>query len=240
MKNAGIFLSFLFILLSISACADSNKIPFQYRLRQIYMMPVASEKTDKEIFRKASECFEIAKKDDDFASLAKKFSEEPGADQTGGDLGYIKRETVVKPFADALFSMKKGEVSTPVKTEFGYHIIKLYDIKDDTRHAAHILFSLTPDKDDSLKTKEMLTKIRDSLIAGADPDSIFLEANTDPSLKKSKGYMAWLKISDMLPEFAEAVKNLNPGEISQPFVSILGFHIVQVDSINYDSSKILE
>lgn len=60
-----------------------------------------------------------------FAELAKQDSQDPGSAANGGDLGSFTRETMVKPFADAVFSMKVGELSAPVKTEYGYHIIRL-------------------------------------------------------------------------------------------------------------------
>jgi peptidyl-prolyl cis-trans isomerase C len=63
----------------------------------------------------------------DFAELAKTKSIEPNAAQTGGDLGYFKRATMVKPFADAAFDMQVGEISDPVQTQFGWHIIKVED-----------------------------------------------------------------------------------------------------------------
>jgi peptidyl-prolyl cis-trans isomerase C len=64
----------------------------------------------------------------DFAKLAEEKSKDTGSAKNGGDLGYFPRDAMVKPFADAAFSMKPGEVSaTPVKTEFGYHIIKVED-----------------------------------------------------------------------------------------------------------------
>ena len=65
----------------------------------------------------------------DFAELARQYSEDPGSASSGGDLGWAEKSTFVGPFGDALFSMSVGEVRGPVKTDFGYHIIRLEDIQ---------------------------------------------------------------------------------------------------------------
>ena len=73
---------------------------------------------------------EVKKSPDKFAELAKKYSQDPGSADKGGDLGFSKRgDGMVKPFEDALFSMSPGSISDLVETEFGYHIIKLSEVK---------------------------------------------------------------------------------------------------------------
>ncbi len=70
------------------------------------------------------------KKGESFADLAKEFSEDPGSGKRGGDLGYFGRKAMVPEFDEVVFSLKVGELSDPVKTAFGYHLIKLDDIKE--------------------------------------------------------------------------------------------------------------
>jgi peptidyl-prolyl cis-trans isomerase D len=72
---------------------------------------------------------EVKKNPAAFADLAKKNSDDPGSKDQGGDLGFFAREAMTKPFSDAAFSMKPGEVSGVVETEFGYHIIKLAEVR---------------------------------------------------------------------------------------------------------------
>lgn len=72
---------------------------------------------------------EAVKSPGDFAALAKKYSQDPGSADKGGDLGFFTREDMVKPFSDAAFSMQVGEIKGPVQSQFGFHIIKLLAIK---------------------------------------------------------------------------------------------------------------
>jgi len=89
----------------------------------------AGEAEEKEVREKATEVLEEARKGNDFATLAKKYSEGP-TKSSGGDLGYFTAGTMVKPFEDTAFKMKKGEISDLVRTRFGYHIIKVEDVKE--------------------------------------------------------------------------------------------------------------
>ena len=70
-----------------------------------------------------------AKSGKDFGALAKQDSQDPGSAQNGGDLGWSERGAFVAPFADALFGMSVGDIAGPVKTQFGYHIIKLDEVQ---------------------------------------------------------------------------------------------------------------
>ena len=88
--------------------------------------PVEKEEKVKE---KASKVLEKARAGGDFAKLAKEYSEGPTASK-GGDLGYFPRGRMAKPFEEAAFKMKKGEISELVRTRFGYHIIKVEDVKE--------------------------------------------------------------------------------------------------------------
>ncbi len=90
----------------------------------------ASEEEEKKVREKATMVLEKARKGDDFVNLAKKYSEGPTA-QKGGDLGYFSKGRMAKPFEEASFKMKKGEISELVRTQYGYHIIKVEDVKED-------------------------------------------------------------------------------------------------------------
>src|SRR5882757_201067 len=100
----------------------------QRRVRHI-LLPVNDPKDDAAVKTKAEGIFKRAEGGEDFAKLAKEFSQDPGSAAQGGDLGFAERKVYVGPFGDAAFSMKVGEIRGPVKTQFGYHILKLDGIQ---------------------------------------------------------------------------------------------------------------
>ncbi len=100
----------------------------QRRVRHI-LLQVTNPKEDAAVKAKAEAIFKRAQGGEDFAALAKEYSQDPGSAQQGGDLGWSERKVFVAPFADAAFSMKEGEIRGPVKTQFGYHILKLEGIQ---------------------------------------------------------------------------------------------------------------
>ena len=93
------------------------------------LLQVPDPKEDAAVKAKAEEIAKRARGGEDFAKLAKEYSQDPGSAQKGGDLGWADRKAFVGPFADAAFSMKEGEIKGPVKTQFGYHILKLDGIQ---------------------------------------------------------------------------------------------------------------
>jgi peptidyl-prolyl cis-trans isomerase D len=110
---------------------DTFKEKKQIRARHIlFKLPEnASKEEEEKVKKKALEVLKKAKEGQDFAELAKKYSEGPTA-KDGGDLGYFSENQMVKPFEEAAFKLKKGQISDLVRTSFGYHIIKVEDIKE--------------------------------------------------------------------------------------------------------------
>ena len=93
----------------------------------------------------------------DFVEIAIDYSEDPGTSSQGGDLGWFASGAMVKPFEEALLKLKPGQISEPVKTDFGWHLIKLHGTKKEEGqakfHASHILLSLKPSQETLAKIK---------------------------------------------------------------------------------------
>ncbi len=114
---------------------DSNKAEFEspetVKASHILFMvdKDAPEATVKEKEEAAKKALARAKKGEDFTALAKSLSEEPGAKETGGDLGFFSKDRMVPEFADAAFAQKPGDITGPVRTQFGWHVIKVEEKK---------------------------------------------------------------------------------------------------------------
>ncbi len=113
---------------------DKFKTPIKWKARHI-LIEAGSDATDDEVKaaeKKAQDLLVKINAGESFEDLAKKFSDDFGSRKTGGDLGWFGPKTMVKPFEDAVKGMKVGDVTTaPVKTQFGFHLIKLEDIKPE-------------------------------------------------------------------------------------------------------------
>ena len=93
----------------------------------------------------------------DFVELAKKYSEEPSAQYTGGDLGYVGRGAMVPEFEAMAFKIKEGEISMPFESPFGFHILQLVDRRGNEYNARHILIFAVPSVDDIKRAKDYRT-----------------------------------------------------------------------------------
>lgn len=132
---------------------DDYKEPERRRIAYILFKELPTAKDSADVYNLAEELIQRIKEGDDFAELAKEFSDDRSA-ETGGELGWFERGRMVPEFEEAAFAAKKGDVVGPIKTKFGYHIIKVTGKKTEDGvekvQASHILLKIEP----SIDTKE--------------------------------------------------------------------------------------
>lgn len=124
--------------------------------------PKAEESKKTEARKTLETIMERLKKGEDFAELAKEFSQDPSSSK-GGDLGYFGQGQMVKPFEEAAFALKTGEVSGVVETKFGYHLIKVFDKKDETTMAYEEIKDRLQEHLKQEKVKEQLNQYVEEL-----------------------------------------------------------------------------
>ena len=153
-----------------------------------------------------------------FESVAKEFSQDPGSSGVGGDLGYMKRGTLVSEYEEVAFSLNLNEISDPVLSPFRYHLIQLLDKKGESIHTRHILRFLRPSDED----KEVVLENIRGLYSQTqhDPglfDSLAQEIKYD--LKNSSGVYPLVPINTIPPNVLSAIKDTPAQSLSYPFES---------------------
>jgi peptidyl-prolyl cis-trans isomerase SurA len=126
--------------------AQLGERPATISFEQVVIAPRAAAAAREAAQERAAEILERARAGEDFAQLARRFSEDPGTRERGGDLGWFRRRQMVPEFDRAVFGMRPGEISPVVETSFGFHIIKLERVRGAERQARHVLIrpELTP------------------------------------------------------------------------------------------------
>lgn len=169
---------------------------------------------------------------EDFGDAAIATSEDPSAKSNKGDLGYFTALQMVYPFESAAYSIKVGEISQPIRTRFGYHILKVLDRRPARGEVevSHIMVR-TNDADQD-KVKNIIFTVHDQLQAGMNWNELCKQYSEDPSTKENGGKLKPFGTGAMtaVPEFERIAFNLQkPGEISDPFRTQYGWHIIRLE-----------
>ena len=195
-----------------------------------------------EISHKAQEVASRAAKGEDFGQLAIANSNSQTA-LDGGQLGWRKGTQLPQFILDLVGKMKPGEVSEPVRTPSGYHIVKLNERRSGEApviinqiHVRHIL--MKPNElDDDETVRQKLAKLRDRIEKGENFGGIASTASEDPGSAPDGGDLGWSGPGTFVPEFDKAIADLKVNEISEPFKTRYGWHIVQMlGTRTYDST----
>ncbi len=167
-----------------------------------------------------------------FTAVAKKTSDDPSAVENGGDLGYFTSLQMVYPFENVAYNTNPGDISMPVRTRFGYHIIKVEDKRASQGEilTAHIMVKFAKDMGEkekaNLKTK--IDEIYAKLKAGEKFEDVARQFSDDKPSAEKGGQLQWFGSSRMPIEFEKAAFALqNNGDYSEPFTTNYGWHIVK-------------
>ena len=200
------------ILLSISS--DSNR------------------KSIDQVVGRADLLFNQIEQGADFRAIAIANSADQSALQ-GGDLGWRKMAQLPGVFIDAVEKLDIGEVSQPIRSAAGYHLIKLYERRGgeeqlvEQHFARHILIKPNQIRDQKT-TINQLNELRKRSIAGEDFAILAKEFSEDPGSALSGGELGWSTPGMFVPEFEQTMSTIAVNDISEPFASQFGWHILQV------------
>jgi len=194
---------------------------------------------------KLEEIYARLENGEDFGQLAIIYSDAETALE-GGNLGWRKGSQLPTLFVDAVLGMRPGDVSEPIQSASGFHIIRLNEVRgaeramEDQVRARHIL--LTPNEimdDDAVQQR--LLGIREQILSGDDFGTIARAVSRDIGSAADGGDLGWIGPGAVVPEFEEQLAKLEIGEISEPFRTRFGWHLVEVtDRRSHDTTDELK
>ncbi|HIA37602.1 MAG TPA: peptidylprolyl isomerase, partial [Flavobacteriales bacterium] len=170
----------------------------------------------------------------DFNAIARQVSEDPSAKDNGGDLGYFTVFQMIYPFETMAYTTKVGGVSKPVRTRYGYHIIKVADKKDALLEVktSHIMVIASRDvsQEAELKAKQKIDLAYQNLKDGATFKEAALKFSEDKKTAKTGGALPWFSTGKMVGDFEKAIAGLDQiGDYSTPVRTDYGWHIIQLN-----------
>lgn len=193
--------------------------PARVKLSHILMFIKPGEAESRKGFDEALDVYKLLYTGGDFSILAQEFSEDENSKYKGGMLGKIKKGETMEEFEGIVFKLKPGTISQPFPTRLGYHIVEVLNKGADWVLLRQILIKVKVTKADTLSTENFSNKLGELIDQGADFDSLAQIYSDDPNIDLGEFY-----INQLSPPMDEIVKNLEPGQLSEPLLTPYGFH----------------
>ena len=195
----------------------------------IRLQPKASPKDTLAAYQKIMEAKTKIEQGIPFETVAKQYSQDPSVQKNGGNLGYFSAFSMVYPFENAAYTTKINEVSMPFRTQFGYHIVKVNDIRDSKGEVevAHIM--IKEDKNDSLYAKTKIYELFSKLGQGERFELLAQRHSDDRNSAVNGGKLPKFTATRMVKPFADAAFSIKKAnDISTPFKTRYGWHIIKL------------
>ncbi len=207
-------------------------IPLKAKVRHCLIKVKPSEAAKKSSFLFLKDLKTRIEQGESFSNLAEKYSEDPGSKSKGGNLGWVKRGSLVKSFETVAFTSPLNFVTDPVESEFGFHLIETLKKKGDKVLVRHILNIPKKTEEDNFLFFNFATNLKNDSIKTFD-DFIFYtkKYSDDESTKKMGGNLGWINPENYsIPEIGLAIKHVKKEECSPPINSSEGFHLIWVEN----------
>jgi peptidyl-prolyl cis-trans isomerase SurA len=186
--------------------------PANVSIQQVMIEPQPSDSANAKALATARDVLDQLMKGGDFEVLAKRYSDDPGTKEQGGNLGWFKQGRMVKPFEDAVFAMRPGQTSGIVKSEFGYHIIRLDKVRGPERQARHILIKPEIDSTDVARARVRADSVATAIRGGASVSELAKRYGTKPE----ESDVAHIPIGNLPPAYSAPLENAKAGDVVGP------------------------
>ena len=200
-------------------------------LSQIIIPIHTGREAEEQAYNLISQVAQSLAQGENFSDLALQYSDDPVSSTQGGDLGYVRRGEFVNEFEEIAFQLDDGEISEIIKTVFGYHIIQLINRQGEKINVRHILININPTDQDRETSLDLIRKHYFLLSENAALFDSLLKVIIDETGSELSeiGYIGWITLSQLpLESYRTALFGLRTNQISPPFETPDGFHILKV------------
>lgn len=220
----------------VSKLIDEAYERMQYEVRASHILiklsPDALPVDTLEAYEKALEIRNRIKQGEPFENVARGSSDDPSVKNNGGDLGYFSVFQMVYPFEDAVYKAEIREITKPVRTRFGYHIVKVTDKRKARGQVkvAHIMLTIPRGTSSEVvkQKKQQINEIYHKAKQGESFSHLAKEYSEDKGSARRGGELPWFGAGRMVEEFEKAAFDLESnGEISQPVRTAFGWHLIK-------------
>ena len=201
----------------------------EVRLGQIVCKPSSSKQSEEEVRERLLSIRQRLLRGEDFEALARRYSEDPSASQNGGRLGFFRRGELDPAYEASALRLEPGDLSLPVRSDFGYHIIQLMEVKGNTYDSQHILLTPKITEDDIRLMRVYLDSIRNDILSKrASFEQTAKDVSEDPRTAYNGGFFEgkdggpFISVEDIDPLLFFVLDTMQVGTISRPMTFTAG------------------
>jgi peptidyl-prolyl cis-trans isomerase SurA len=196
------------------------EMPAAYELYHIVKNVKSDDDTKKTSFEFAIKLRDSLLNGADFADFAKRYSGDPGTSQDGGELGWFERGKLFPEFEQAAFRLAVNEISLPIETPFGFHIIQTLDKRTDAVKTRHILLKFAQSTEDKQRAIDFLNDLKKKVESGSDFEELAKLHSDDKDSRGFGGFLGKLPYEDIPDKLRSIVTALPDGGLSEPMLYV--------------------
>lgn len=205
-------------------------VPEVVGLAHIIIIPRVTEEREIRASERVDAILERLRAGDSFAAVAADLSDDRRTGTDGGKLGTVALADLREDLAGIASGLEPGEVSDPVRTEYGIELVRVDAREGDSYTLSHIFIEMRPSREDTLEAFNLAKDVHDRIVAGESFEDLAAEYSDDAETRDKGGYVGDLELDALDPQYRQALAGLEPGEVSEVLTTAHGYQILKLTS----------
>jgi peptidyl-prolyl cis-trans isomerase SurA len=204
------------------------EVPEAVGLSHIIIIPRISAEREAEAADRVERITARIEADEPFETVASEMSDDIMTRESGGAIGLVPLEDLQGEIAEIAVSLEPGQVSEPIRTRYGFEIVKLDEKVDDRYRLRHIFIKLEPDRGDTLRAAELADEVQARAASGENFESLAKQYSDDEETKEDGGYVGQVEVAALEDAYSKGLEGLNPGDVSGVIKTRFGYQILKL------------